>query len=126
VSEVVNVSTKEIEKEEIEAKKIEAKKMKIENEMEREKMRLANGAYRTNHILHLILSVVTGGIWIIVWVLVWARNRHNEYKAEKIAFGESSFPVISFVVLVFFGIIFITIIGGILSASGVVPPTPMP
>lgn len=23
----------------------------------------------TNHILHLLLSIVTGGIWIIVWIL---------------------------------------------------------
>ncbi len=23
----------------------------------------------TNHILHLILSVLTAGIWIIVWIL---------------------------------------------------------
>lgn len=25
---------------------------------------------RPNHILHLILSVLTGGIWIIVWLLL--------------------------------------------------------
>ncbi len=24
----------------------------------------------TNHILHLLLSIITGGIWIIVWILV--------------------------------------------------------
>ena len=24
----------------------------------------------TNHILHLLLTIVTGGIWIIVWILV--------------------------------------------------------
>ena len=24
----------------------------------------------TNHILHLILSLITGGLWIIIWVLV--------------------------------------------------------
>ena len=23
----------------------------------------------TNHILHLILSIVTAGIWVIVWIL---------------------------------------------------------
>lgn len=24
----------------------------------------------TNHILHLLLSIITGGVWIIVWILV--------------------------------------------------------
>ena len=23
-----------------------------------------------NHILHLLLSIITGGVWVIVWVLV--------------------------------------------------------
>src|SRR5262245_28944677 len=26
--------------------------------------------HRTNHILHLILTVITLGIWLIVWILV--------------------------------------------------------
>ena len=26
--------------------------------------------HRTNHILHLILSLITLGLWLIVWVLV--------------------------------------------------------
>ena len=25
---------------------------------------------RPNHILHLLLSLITGGIWLIVWVLI--------------------------------------------------------
>ena len=25
---------------------------------------------RPNHILHLLLSIITGGIWIIIWILV--------------------------------------------------------
>ena len=24
----------------------------------------------TNHILHLLLTVLTGGLWLIVWILV--------------------------------------------------------
>jgi len=27
-------------------------------------------ATKVNHILHLILSIMTGGIWIIVWILI--------------------------------------------------------
>jgi hypothetical protein len=28
--------------------------------------------HRTNHILHLILSIITLGVWLIVWILVAA------------------------------------------------------
>jgi len=39
---------------------------------------LATQKKTTNHILHLILSVLTGGLWVIVWVIVAASNsRHN-------------------------------------------------
>jgi hypothetical protein len=24
----------------------------------------------TNHILHLILSILTGGIWLVIWLLI--------------------------------------------------------
>ena len=27
----------------------------------------------TNHVLHLLLSIVTGGLWIIVWILLSVR-----------------------------------------------------
>ena len=30
--------------------------------------------YKTNHILHLLLSIVTMGIWVIVWLFVTADN----------------------------------------------------
>ncbi len=39
---------------------------------------LANQKKNTNHILHLILSLLTGGLWLIVWVIVAVSNsRHN-------------------------------------------------
>ncbi len=30
-----------------------------------------------NHILHLILSLITFGIWLFVWPLVWYFNREQ-------------------------------------------------
>jgi hypothetical protein len=30
---------------------------------------------RPNHILHLLLSVVTAGLWIIVWLLVGLKEK---------------------------------------------------
>jgi hypothetical protein len=39
---------------------------------------LANQKKNTSHVLHLILSICTGGLWVIVWVLVaMQNNRHN-------------------------------------------------
>lgn len=33
---------------------------------------------KTSHILHLILSVLTGGVWLVVWLLIGiSNNNHN-------------------------------------------------
>jgi hypothetical protein len=40
---------------------------------------------QTNHVLHLLLSIVTGGLWLIVWLLVADSNRrHNRRIDERI------------------------------------------
>lgn len=43
---------------------------------------------KTNHILHLILSVLTGGLWLPVWLIVGVANSHRAYhmKADAPAF----------------------------------------
>lgn len=33
-----------------------------------------------NHILHLLLSIVTAGVWIIVWILVALGNDFAAYR----------------------------------------------
>ena len=40
--------------------------------------------YKTNHILHLLLSVVTLGIWVIVWLFITSDNttRRNIIRKE--------------------------------------------
>ena len=43
--------------------------MKLEIEIDRI---IAGG--KTNHILHLLLSIFTGGLWLIIWLLVSASN----------------------------------------------------
>jgi len=35
--------------------------------------------YKTNHILHLILTIVLGGLWIPVWLIITMVNQHREY-----------------------------------------------
>lgn len=32
---------------------------------------------KTNHILHLLLSIITAGIWLIVWLLIADQNSHK-------------------------------------------------
>ena len=39
--------------------------------------------YKTSHLLHLILSVVTGGIWLFVWVFVTLNNSMERRRWEK-------------------------------------------
>ena len=38
---------------------------------------------KTNNILHLILSVFTGGLWIPVWMLVALSNAIERGKIDK-------------------------------------------
>lgn len=34
---------------------------------------------KTNHVLHAVMTLITGGIWILVWVaLALSRKNHNE------------------------------------------------
>jgi hypothetical protein len=37
----------------------------------------------TNHVLHLILSLVTFGLWFPVWVFIWLMN-HNRTVARQV------------------------------------------
>ncbi len=37
---------------------------------------LAKGK-RTSHGLHLVLSILTAGIWLLVWPVVWYLNREK-------------------------------------------------
>jgi len=36
-----------------------------------------HNAKKTNHILHLLLSIITAGIWLVVWVLIADQNSHK-------------------------------------------------
>jgi hypothetical protein len=44
---------------------------------------------RTNHLLHLLLSVLTAGLWVIMWALVAISNgSENRAIERKIAKGK--------------------------------------
>lgn len=44
---------------------------------------LANQKKNTSHVLHLILSICTGGVWVIVWVLVAMQNNLHNSAIDK-------------------------------------------
>ena len=37
---------------------------------------------KTSHILHLILSIVTAGLWIVIWLLVGISNANENAKID--------------------------------------------
>jgi len=39
--------------------------------------------YKTNHLFHLVLSVVTAGIWVPAWLVFTISNANERHKAEK-------------------------------------------
>lgn len=41
-----------------------------------------HNAKKTNHILHLLLSVLTAGLWLIVWLFVADNNSHKRVCAN--------------------------------------------
>ena len=44
--------------------------------------RLRSKAPRTNHLLHLFLTLITGGGWLIIWLLCGAVTMHQKYYNE--------------------------------------------
>ena len=38
---------------------------------------------KTSHVLHLLLSVLTGGVWLIVWALCSIANASQNSKIDK-------------------------------------------
>ena len=52
--------------------------------------------HRTNHVLHLILSVLTLGFWIFVWILVAMSNgierKRSRQRIRKMSAGATVAP----------------------------------
>ena len=38
---------------------------------------------KTSHVLHLLLSVLTGGVWLIIWALCGIANASQNSKIDK-------------------------------------------
>ncbi len=37
---------------------------------------------KTNHILHLLLTIFTGGIWVIIWILATVASKVKAWKCS--------------------------------------------
>jgi len=85
--------------------------MSKEIDKEKAKMELASGKYQTNHILHLILTIVTLGWWALPWVYVARENDKKRAEAEEIVYGKGktnkALTVLFWVVWVLYIIAFI-------------------
>ena len=40
-------------------------------------------SYQTSHVLHLILSIVTGGLWILPWIIISFMNSLGRSRIER-------------------------------------------
>lgn len=59
-------------------------KHKKEIELDIHKMELQYAKTNTNHILHLLLSMITVGFWLIVWFVIANSNARRRVKLEKL------------------------------------------
>lgn len=39
--------------------------------------------YKTSHVLHLILSILTAGLWVLVWILVSISNASQRAAIDR-------------------------------------------
>lgn len=46
-------------------------------------LQLLSKKKRTSHVLHLILSIVTAGLWIPVWVIVALSNSIENARIDR-------------------------------------------
>lgn len=68
--------------------------------------------YQTNHILHLLLSIVTAGLWIPVWVIIAAANQQRR-NPTSFQGSTKSFVIRGSVALGV--VIFLIVVGSIIS-----------
>ena len=79
--------------------------MKTNEEILRE---IQAGKYKTDHVLHFIISLITAGLWIPIWFLVAQKNASKRASIINKTSSLSKFfmAVIALVIiLVFIGII---------------------
>ena len=58
-------------------------KLEITTEMRKLEIKLQNN--KINHVLHLILTILTGGLWVVVWILLALFKPSDESLLHKIA-----------------------------------------
>lgn len=62
--------------------------MDIKTHYYEELIRMREKKGRVNHLLHLLLSLLTGGLWVLVWIAV-AIDAHNAVKKVDRAIEET-------------------------------------
>lgn len=62
----------------------ELKQHKTNIEIDLVKIERALSKAYTNHVLHLLLSLITMGFWVIIWLLIANGNIRKRMKLEKL------------------------------------------
>lgn len=58
--------------------------------MNRDQLIAKRADYKTAHILHLILSILTGGLWVVVWLIVAISNASQRASIDRQLAGEKA------------------------------------
>lgn len=51
--------------------------------IEIEKLKVELNKYKTNHLLHALLSIFMFGLWVIPWYFIWVRNNYKYVRVEE-------------------------------------------
>ena len=51
--------------------------------MNRDQLLAKRADHKTAHVLHLLLSVITAGLWIPIWLLVAISHANERKKIDK-------------------------------------------
>ncbi len=62
----------------------ELRTYKVQVESELAQAERIYGKNKTNHILHLLLSLVTLGGWVVLWLLITLSNISQRKQADKV------------------------------------------
>ena len=65
-------------------RKLEKTLIEVNSEIRRQENKINNDkSGTTNHILHLLLSIITGGIWVPIWILSAISNMSFSFGGAK-------------------------------------------
>ncbi len=62
--------------------KLEKTLIDVKSAIREEEKKTEGSGKGTNHILHLLLSIVTAGIWVPIWILIVLSNTNVSFSSS--------------------------------------------